>query len=189
MAALRRRSAPPPLLRLLPLLLPLLVTVLVVGAAVASAAVPGSMRVRPDRYCLACLCTATSNCSPSIGCHRRGADTVCGPLLLSAAVWRRARLTDSSFAATFAYLGFRECAADAECAGAVLGAYLEAEAADCDGDGMVGCTDFGVLTVAGPDGCRRGAAALSRPQQAQMEALHRCQREVAYMLRVPKANC
>ncbi|KAF0298508.1 hypothetical protein FJT64_004107 [Amphibalanus amphitrite] len=106
-----------------------------------------------------------------------------------AAVWRRARLTDPSFAATFAYLGFRECAGDAECAGAVLGAYLEAEAADCDGDGMVGCTDFGVLTVAGPDGCRRGAAALSRPQQAQMEALHRCQREVAYMLRVPKANC
>ena len=180
MAALRRWSAP------LSLCLSLCLSALSALSGGATAAAPAA-RVRPDRYCLACLCTAASNCSPDIGCHRRGEETVCGPFLLSAAVWRRARLTDVSLAAQFAYLGFRECAEDRECAGAVLGAYLEEQAADCDGDGMVGCSDFGVLTLVGPTACRSGVAALSRPQRVQMEALLRCQREVAAMLRVQPA--
>ena len=175
MAGLRGRPAP---------LLLVVVVVLLLFSGIADTA-----RLRPDRYCLACLCTAASNCSPDIGCHQRGDTTVCGPFLISADTWRRARLTDPTLADRFPYLGFRECADSAECSEAVLSAYLESTAADCDGDGMISCSDFGVLTVAGPEACGRGPAVLSPDQRAQIGHLHRCQSELAFMLRVPPGDC
>ncbi|XP_037071287.1 invertebrate-type lysozyme 3-like, partial [Pollicipes pollicipes] len=144
-----------------------------------------AIRLRPDRYCLACLCAAASNCSPNIGCHRRGVDKVCGPFLLTADMWRRARAADRTVVDRFSYLDYLACSNDTACAAAVISAFVAAEAGDCDGDGQVTCRDFGVLTLAGPESCRDGGPRPGRTATAQLGSLDQCLADVAAMLQAP----
>ena len=150
-----------------------------------------SLRLKPDRYCLACLCNASSNCSPQIGCQRHRGQTVCGPLLLTADAWRRARAADRQFVSRFRYLNFRTCASDPECAAEAVSHHLSLSASDCDGDGHVTCKDFGILNRGGVAACQNRTLALEWMSTDYYRVLEECLTEVTTMLGEtrPRTGC
>ena len=150
-----------------------------------------ALRLMPDRYCLACLCNASSNCSPQIGCRRHRGQTVCGPFLLTAAAWRRARAADGQFVRRFRYLNYRMCASDAECAAEAVSRYLSHSATDCDGDGRVTCKDFGILNRGGVAACRNRTLALDVMGTDYYRVLEGCLLDMTAMLgeRTARAGC
>ncbi|XP_037081318.1 lysozyme-like [Pollicipes pollicipes] len=161
------------------------------GATVASgvlllALASRALILMPDRYCLACICNASTNCSPRIGCRRQHGQLVCGPFLLTADAWRRARASGGTFAKRFRYLNYRTCANDGACASEALSQYLSQSASDCDGDGRVTCKDFGIMNRAGVSGCRNRTEARRMMRSAYYRVLESCLVDVTVMLQQPK---
>ena len=60
--------------------------------------------LRPDRYCLSCLCTAATGCNTTAGCLPDGGRLICGPFYMSEPYWQDSEL---SLSARFAGLGER----------------------------------------------------------------------------------
>ena len=52
--------------------------------------------LRPDRYCLSCLCTAATDCDVTTGCVNDAEGAVCGPFYMSEPYWKDADLRFSS---------------------------------------------------------------------------------------------
>ncbi|XP_043205708.1 uncharacterized protein LOC122372527 [Amphibalanus amphitrite] len=163
----------------------------VCGVVVLLAAGCPALRLMPDRYCLACLCNAASNCSPRIGCQQQRGHTVCGPFLLTADAWRRARKADRQFAHRFRYLNFRMCASDPECAAEAVSHALAHSASDCDRDGRITCKDFGILSRGGPAACRNSTLARRAADSDYFRVLEGCLLDVTAMLGEPSppAGC
>ena len=149
------------------------------------------LKLMPDRYCLACLCNAASNCSPQIGCQRRRGQTVCGPFLLTADAWRRARNADPQFAHRFRYLNYRMCASDSACAAEAVSQYLSHSATDCDRDGRVTCKDFGIISRGGAAACQNHTLAQEVMATEYYRVLEGCLLDVTAMLGEPspQAGC
>ncbi|XP_037075707.1 invertebrate-type lysozyme 3-like [Pollicipes pollicipes] len=124
--------------------------VLAAGLVVVSGADGQEARLRADRYCLSCLCTAATGCDVKAACQQNDPLDICGPFYMSEPYWVDANVTALD---AYAAYEFKECATDTECAGAAVASYMHNFARDCDGDGQVTCKDFGLMHYLGYSSC------------------------------------
>ncbi|XP_037088583.1 invertebrate-type lysozyme-like [Pollicipes pollicipes] len=144
------------------------VTLGLVMAAAARALVQDSMDglgQPPDRYCLACLCTAATGCDTSTGCEEDGGTTICGPFYISQPYWLDANTT---VVQQFRDYDFSRCARDVACAKQTVTSYMTKFSRDCDGDGRVTCLDHGLMHYLGYSQC----AVPAQRQQAEASAFY-----------------
>ncbi|KAK8747276.1 hypothetical protein OTU49_016726 [Cherax quadricarinatus] len=102
-----------------------------------------------DENCLGCLCEASTKCVNPGYCP----NGYCGVFLISHAYWldtdKLVRPGDSN-----ARQGaFEDCANDLACAANIIRNYMGKHAQDCNGDGVITCTDYVKIHKLGRNAC------------------------------------
>ncbi|KAF0303126.1 hypothetical protein FJT64_024841 [Amphibalanus amphitrite] len=144
--------------------------VLVVVSGTAAAA-GNSNAVMPDRYCLSCLCVASSDCDLSTPCREVGGRSFCGPFYMTEHFWRASNVSTEQRFSQLDYLG---CAQDVDCAGQAVTLYMASHATDCDDDGHITCKDFGLTHLLGPRRCHDPAQRRAAEETVFVRRFARC---------------
>nr|XP_053637219.1 lysozyme-like isoform X2 [Cherax quadricarinatus] len=104
--------------------------------------------------CLGCLCEASTQCNASSPCHTpAGGGYYCGAFLISWAYWADAGKPVLKGDNPEAQGAFENCVLDLHCAAVAVRQYMKKFARDCNGDGVVTCTDFVRIHKYGQTGC------------------------------------
>ncbi|KAI1287533.1 Lysozyme [Halotydeus destructor] len=101
--------------------------------------------------CLDCMCQA-NGCNTSLPCDPNVAaygSPPCGPYRIDFSYWSEAGRPGYRGSAG----DFQRCANDLQCAQSVLRSYLTKWATDCNGDGLIDCSDYAAIQRLGPKQC------------------------------------
>ncbi|XP_075210755.1 uncharacterized protein LOC142318105 [Lycorma delicatula] len=99
--------------------------------------------------CINCICEAASDCR--VGTFTDG--SVYGPFRITEPYWKDAespKVTSGNGNSSFV-----ACANDLECSERTVRAYMSKYQFDCNGDGVVNCSDYAAIHINGPYACEK----------------------------------
>lgn len=95
-----------------------------------------------SKSCFNCLCQASTKCELNKGCD----GAYCGPYLLSWGYWADGGQPGNDYVI---------CTKQKYCSERAIKGYMEKWKRDCNGDGIIDCTDYAMIHKLGPHGCAR----------------------------------